>query len=873
MGIPGLINAIGPGERISLSKLAITHLEQTARPIRIAVDISIWLFQVQAGRGGRNPEIRTLFYRLLKFLALPIHPLFVYDGKNKPPFKRGKAVSGQGNAPIIQISKRLIDLFRFPRHDAPGEAEAECANLQRAGIVDAVMSNDVDAMMFGSKMTIMNFSKESGSTTSASHVTCYRMDSQADTSNVNLDRPGMVLFAMLSGGDYLPSGVPKCGSKLAAEISKAGFGSDLLDAINAKETERMEQLSEWRERLQYELETNESGYFNTKHKAVRIPQSFPDQTILEYYASPAESNAEELAFLQRRLMNAWDQDIEPLEIRHFAARFFDWNYRSGARKVIRLLAEPLVSYRIRLRRQLNGSTLSNSDIPMLRKVYKSRASYSTDGLTELQVDVIPINVVGLDLFAEEPNPPLPSQASEEAAASGDEVDDDPEAPAESAPQSPVKKRVTKRYDPYAPEKMWVFEALARIGIPDVVEQWEKEQAARLAPKKPTNRKTGPKKKGPLDPGMKHGSILKYGTVTKPRPGVSQFKQAQLFEAAIPSTPNSSQSPKMESQSHTRTASPKFYMPGPGTSWADSLDNLVDIFSPSYTIPPELSAKRRSRGRPRLESRRAAICSDGIEVVDLEASGDEFTLNKPSPPPIRPQRLKISVDYPVLPEVEEKPKSKTKTKTPTTSPSPSPTKKSSRRAQKVIQDVPEDRKTVEKLGEFCSKPSSKHNPVSDGQAETHDCVESAPPKRRSPRKKTPPTPSTNKPTPEHKTDNKPSSVVQYLLQELPDKKKEKKHQAPKQRAKKNKEPSPSGSLEAKDSKEQTKPIEDRSSAIKGTSQHVDAVIVHDGSWTVEPASESENNNDSAKDGDDLGSQGRETKAKKKRISRVSILDLT
>lgn len=828
---------------------------------------------MQAGRGGRNPEIRTLFYRLLKFLALPIHPLFVYDGKNKPPFKRGKAVSGQGNAPIIQISKRLIDLFRFPRHDAPGEAEAECANLQRAGIVDAVMSNDVDAMMFGSKMTIMNFSKESGSTTSASHVTCYRMDSQAATSNVNLDRPGMVLFAMLSGGDYLPSGVPKCGSKLAAEISKAGFGSDLLDAINAKGTKRTEQLSEWRERLQYELEANESGYFNTKHKAVRIPQSFPDQTILEYYASPAESNAEELALLQRRLINAWDQDIEPLEIRHFAARFFEWNYRSGARKVIRLLAEPLVSYKIRLRRQLNGSKLSNSDIPMLRKVYKSRASYSTDGLTELQVDVIPINVVGLDLFAEEPNPPLPSQASEEAAASGDEVDDDPEAPVESAPQSPVKKRVNKRYDPYAPEKMWVFEALARIGIPDVVEQWEKEQAAKLAAKKPTNRKTGPKKKGPLDPGMKHGSILKYGTLTKPRPEVSQFKQAQLFEAAIPSTPNSSQSPKMASRSHTRTASSNPHMPGPGTSWATSLDNLVDIFSPSYAIPPELSAKRRSRGRPRLESRRAAICSDGIELVDSEASGDEFTLNKPSPPPIRPQRLKISVDYPVLPEVEEKPKPKAKTKITTPPSSPSPTKKSNRRALRVIQDVPEDRKTVEKLGEFLSKPSSKHNPVSDGQAEAHDCVESASPKRRSPRKKTPPTPSTDKPTPEHKKDNKTSSVMKYLLQELPDKKKEKKHQAPKQRAKENKEPSPSGSLEAKDSKEQTKPIEDRSSTTKGTSQHVDAVIWHDSSWTVEPALESENNNDRAKDGDDLGSQGRETKAKKKRIPRVSILDLT
>lgn len=827
---------------------------------------------MQAGRGGKNPEIRTLFYRLLKFLALPIHPLFVYDGKNKPPFKRGKAVSGQGNAPIIQISKRLIDLFRFPRHDAPGEAEAECANLQRAGIVDAVMSNDVDAMMFGSKMTIMNFSKESGSTTSASHVTCYRMGGQADAPNVDLDRPGMVLFAMLSGGDYLPSGVPKCGSKLAAEISKAGFGSDLLDAINSKGTERVEQLGEWRERLQYELEENESGYFQTKHKAVRIPQSFPDQTILEYYASPAESSAEELENLQRRLVNAWDQDVDPLEIRNFAARFFDWNYRSGARKVVRLLAEPLVSYRLRLKRQpsafpVNGPTLSNSDVPVLQKVYKSRASYSTDGLTELQIDVIPIDVVGLDLFAEEPNPPLPSQES--AAASGDEVDDDPEAPAEPVSQSPVKKRVTKRYDPYVPEKMWVFEALAKIGIPEVVKQWEKEQALKLAPKKPSTRKTGPKKKGPIDPGMERGSILKYGTLSKPRPEVSQFKQAQLFGAAIPATPNScrmSEFPRLPGR--TNTGSPKFdaYMPG-ARSWAEDLDNLVDIFPPSYTVPPE-PAERRGRGRPRLETRRAAICSDGIEVIDLEASSEEVTLDIPSPPPSRPQRLKISysnVNYPDLSQSEEKPTLKTLT------PSQSPTKKSNK---KDAQNVPEEfRELARQLENSPELLPLRRDAGSDGHTEARSC-ESAPPKRRSQRKKTPtpaPTPKTDIATPNKQTETAPSSIREDPVQVPSSKELEKSHKPTGQHAKKNKESSPPKPLEEVKHCGKQSDAPQGSVSHKGASQHVESVITHDGSWAVEPASGSENNDD-AKDGDGSGSRRKEAK-KKKRIPRVSILDLT
>lgn len=547
MGIPGLINAIGPGERISLSKLAITHLEQNARPIRIAVDISIWLFQVQSGRGGKNPELRTLFYRLLKVLSLPIHPLFVYDGPHKPPFKRGKAVSGLGTAPIITLSKRLVDLFKFPRHDAPGEAEAECARLQRAGVVDAVMSNDVDALMFGSSWTVMNFSKEGGSGTgAATHVTCYRMSNsqgQEHPPNVILDRSGMILFAMLSGGDYLPSGVTKCGSKLAAEIAKAGFGKDLMDIINSDEPDLSSKLSEWRERLQDELDENISGYFQTKHKAVKIPETFPDPKILEFYARPVVSNDEEVEFLKRKLENAWDEEVDAMEIRKFAADTFEWNYRSGARKVVRLLAEPLISHRLRLQRPVmachqNPSFESYTGFPMMQSIYKSRTSFSTDGLLEYQVDMVPIDVVGLDLEAEEPNPPLPLP---ESVTSEDEEEgqgqDSQEVVVQAVAQSRKRIRVAKPYNPYAPEKVWVFETLAVIGIPEVVKNWKREQAEYLSmSKKSTSRRaTGTKKKGPLDPAMKSGSILKYGTLKKPKPEMDSFQKAPLPGAAAPTT--------------------------------------------------------------------------------------------------------------------------------------------------------------------------------------------------------------------------------------------------------------------------------------------------------------------------------------------------
>lgn len=653
-----LINAIGTGERISLSKLAITHLERTARPIRVAVDISIWLFQVQAGRGGKNPELRTLFYRLLKLLALPVHPLFVYDGRQKPPFKRGKAVSARsyGNSPIIQRSKDLIERFRFPWHEAPGEAEAECARLQQAGIVDAVMSNDVDALMFGSTFTIMNFSKESGTGTSAStHVTCYSMGKEGHVSNVPLDRAGMILFAMLSGGDYLPSGVPKCGSKLAAQIAKAKFGDDLLKEITSPLPDLDSRLDEWRDRLQYELEENESGWFTTKHKAVRIPETFPDRTILKYYAEPEVSSEDEIAALRRRLLHAWDQEIDPLAIRSFAAEHFEWNYRSGARKVIKLLAEPLVSYRLRLGRPViglqHGTLAPNCDTPWLQKVYKSRANFGTDGLPELQMDMLPIDVVGLDLLAEEPNSPLPSQGtlhSQGTMASGDE-EDEAEGAAEMPPPTPSKSRVTKRYDPFTIEKVWVFETVARLGVPEVVKRWDDEQtakASKAAPKKLSNRRAGPRKKGPIDPGMKRGSILKYGTLTKERSELSSSRKPDFLEAA-----KGRSSPTRGTSSNPETIDleadpffPSMYSqqqaPGQFRHNSREVDELVNSFSSLSTMSPTPRVKRHPVAQQTQLRSRAGVSAIGESAIEepITSSYDE---NLVSMSPTLPKAIKLS----------------------------------------------------------------------------------------------------------------------------------------------------------------------------------------------------------------------------------------
>ena len=95
--------------------------------------------------------------------------------------------------------------------DAPGEAEAEAAMLQRCGVVDVVFTEDVDALMFGAGRVAREVG---GGVHGKSHVVVYE-DVEEMT---GLDRDGLVLCAMMSGGDYLPVGLPSCGPKIAVEV-------------------------------------------------------------------------------------------------------------------------------------------------------------------------------------------------------------------------------------------------------------------------------------------------------------------------------------------------------------------------------------------------------------------------------------------------------------------------------------------------------------------------------------------------------------------------------------------------------------------------------------------------------------------------------
>ncbi|EMR64200.1 putative flap structure-specific endonuclease protein [Eutypa lata UCREL1] len=497
MGIKGIYKEIGPGKRISATKLAVDKLEQTGRPFRLAIDISIWQFQVQAARGGSNPAIRTLFYRLLRLLGLSIQPIFVFDGPNKPVFKRNKR-SGRGDGVATSMAKRMIRLFGFQIHDAPGEAEAECALLEQQGIVDAVLSEDVDTIMFGCRRTLRNWSSEGTKAKTPTHMSMYDIE-ELQKGGSGLDREGMVLVALMSGGDYIPEGIPGAGVKLACEAARAGFGKRLCQLKRADTSE----LNSWREWLVYELRHNESGFFRTRHKALHVPDDFPNLDVLRYYTHPVVSPA---ATLERLRNQTWEKPIDVEGLREFVRETFDWNYRIGAIKFIRVLA-PCLLVRKLMDRNARGdqgsediSSIQKEESELVNSISSRRAHFSTDATSELRISFIPTNIVGYD-FQEEPDKVISYGRDGLALNSDDEF----EALGEEEAEALAARTPKKPFSPTDPDLYWIPETIAKFGIPLMVEDWEAAQRNKAkgrqkakAPKPKQKAKVGRASAGALD---------------------------------------------------------------------------------------------------------------------------------------------------------------------------------------------------------------------------------------------------------------------------------------------------------------------------------------------------------------------------------------
>ncbi len=129
-------------------------------------------------------HIHTLLVKILGFMKYQILPIFVFDGES-PIIKEQtiahrkeyrKLMLDKYNEAITHDEKKkyfyrkagitnkqmdqckdLIKLFGFPVIECKGEADPVCAYLAKAKMVDAIVTDDMDILLFGGTHILKNF--------------------------------------------------------------------------------------------------------------------------------------------------------------------------------------------------------------------------------------------------------------------------------------------------------------------------------------------------------------------------------------------------------------------------------------------------------------------------------------------------------------------------------------------------------------------------------------------------------------------------------------------------------------------------------------------------------------------------------------------
>ena len=193
--------------------------------------------------------------------------------------------------------QELLTLFGIPYIIAPQEAEAQCAYLDRANLVDAVITDDSDVFLFGASTVYRNFF--------ADKKYCEMYSSDRIKKELGLDRDRFIQLALLLGSDYT-EGVVGVGVVNALEIVSA-FRGDVFEASRAfREWIDLEELTMVPDHLlpspssKARAEATDDALavaFKEKHRSLKkswdVPATFPSREVIKAYQHPSVDASEE----------------------------------------------------------------------------------------------------------------------------------------------------------------------------------------------------------------------------------------------------------------------------------------------------------------------------------------------------------------------------------------------------------------------------------------------------------------------------------------------------------------------------------------------------------------------------------------------------
>lgn len=222
---------------------------------KVAIDASMCIYQFliavrQDGSQLMNEDGETtshlmgMFYRSIRMLEHGIKPVYVFDGK-PPDMKSGELEKRKErreeaqkalekaeeagdeeniekfNRRLVKVSKQhndeckeLLKLMGVPYIEAPGEAEAQCAVLVKAGKVYATGTEDMDALTFGTSVQLRNLT-----VAEARKLPIKEFHYQKLLDELGMNKDEFIDLCILLGCDYCES-IRGIGPKRAYDLVK-----------------------------------------------------------------------------------------------------------------------------------------------------------------------------------------------------------------------------------------------------------------------------------------------------------------------------------------------------------------------------------------------------------------------------------------------------------------------------------------------------------------------------------------------------------------------------------------------------------------------------------------------------------------------------
>jgi len=148
------------------------------------------LNELKDADGNLTGHLVGLFHRTIQFMENGIKPIWVFDGK--PPqlkaeeiaerqakkkeaeaekeraleagdLERAKQMAGRSikiTSEMMADAKKLCKMLGCPVIEAPGEAEAQCAEICSMDLAFGTASEDMDSLTFGSKHLLRGFNSK-----------------------------------------------------------------------------------------------------------------------------------------------------------------------------------------------------------------------------------------------------------------------------------------------------------------------------------------------------------------------------------------------------------------------------------------------------------------------------------------------------------------------------------------------------------------------------------------------------------------------------------------------------------------------------------------------------------------------------------------